>query len=119
MNFALAQRLQEIAPFHVMEMIKRAGEMEQAGRSVIYMCIGEPDFAPAPAVLDAAQQALQSGAAQRYTAALGLQPLRESISAHYRTAMGVDVPAARIVITAGASGALLLACAALVERDAE
>jgi aspartate/methionine/tyrosine aminotransferase len=119
MNFALAQRLQEIAPFHVMEMIKRAGEMERAGRSVIYMCIGEPDFAPAPAVLDAAQQALQSGAARRYTAALGLQPLRESISAHYRTALGVDVPASRIVITAGASGALLLACAALVERDAE
>lgn len=119
MNFALAQRLQEIAPFHVMEMIKRAGEMEQAGRSVIYMCIGEPDFAPAPAVLDAAKQALLSGAAQRYTAALGLQPLREAISAHYRTALGVDVPAARIVITAGASGALLLACAALVERDAE
>jgi aspartate/methionine/tyrosine aminotransferase len=48
-----------------------------------------------------------------------LQPLREAISAHYRDAFGVDVPAGRIVITAGASGALLLACAALVERDAE
>lgn len=82
MNFTLAHRLQDIAPFHVMEMIKRAGEMEQAGRSVIYMCIGEPDFAPAPAVLDAAQQALLEGAAQRYTAALGLQSLREAISAH-------------------------------------
>lgn len=119
MNFALAQRLQQIEPFHVMEMIKRAGEMEQAGRSVIYMCIGEPDFSPAPAVLAAAQQALQSGAAQRYTAALGLQALREAIARHYDEAFGVDVPATRIVITAGASGALLLACAALVERDAE
>ncbi len=119
MNFALAQRLQQIEPFHVMEMIKRAGEMEQAGRSVIYMCIGEPDFSPAPRVLAAAQQALQSGAAQRYTAALGLQALREAIARHYHEAFGVDVPAARIVITAGASGALLLACAALVERDAE
>lgn len=119
MNFALAERLQQIAPFHVMEMIKRAGEMEQAGRSVIYMCIGEPDFAPAQPVLDAAQRALAGGTAMRYTAALGLQPLREAISAHYRDAFGVDVPAARIVITAGASGALLLACAALVERDAE
>ena len=119
MSFALAERLQQIAPFHVMEMIKRAGEMEQAGRSVIYMCIGEPDFAPAQPVLDAAQRALAGGAAMRYTAALGLQPLREAISAHYRDAFGVDVPATRIVITAGASGALLLACAALVERDAE
>jgi aspartate/methionine/tyrosine aminotransferase len=119
MNFALAERLQQIAPFHVMEMIKRAGEMEQAGRSVIYMCIGEPDFAPAQPVLDAAQRALAGGTAMRYTAALGLQPLREAISVHYRDAFGVDVPATRIVITAGASGALLLACAALVERDAE
>jgi aspartate/methionine/tyrosine aminotransferase len=119
MNFALAERLKQIAPFHVMEMIKRAGEMEQAGRSVIYMCIGEPDFAPAQPVLDAAQRALAGGAAMRYTAALGLQPLREAISAHYRDAFGVDVPATRIVITAGASGALLLACAALVELDAE
>jgi aspartate/methionine/tyrosine aminotransferase len=119
MNFALAQRLQQIEPFHVMEMIKRAGEMEQAGRSVIYMCIGEPDFSPAPPVLAAAQQALQIDAAQRYTAALGLQALREAIARHYHEAFGVDVPAGRIVITAGASGALLLACAALVERDAE
>jgi len=119
MSFALAQRLQQIEPFHVMEMVKRAGEMEQAGRSVIYMCIGEPDFSPAPAVLAAAQQALQSGAAQRYTAALGLQALREAIARHYYEAFGVDVPATRIVITAGASGALLLACAALVECDAE
>ncbi len=119
MDFALAQRLQEIEPFHVMEVIKRASELEKQGRSTIYMCIGEPDFPPAQPVLDAAQRALSSGAAMRYTAALGLQELREAISGHYRTAFGVDVPAERIVITAGASAALLLACAALVERDAE
>ncbi len=119
MDFGLAQRLEEIAPFHVMEVLKRAAELEQAGRSVISMCIGEPDFPPPQPVLDAAQRALASGAAMRYTAALGLRELREAISAHYRTAFGVDVPAERIVITAGASAALLLACAALVERDAE
>ncbi|MCM0043005.1 MAG: pyridoxal phosphate-dependent aminotransferase [Burkholderiaceae bacterium] len=119
MDFPLAQRLQQIEPFHVMEVLKRAAELEKAGRSTISMCIGEPDFPPAQPVLDAAAAALSSGAAMRYTAALGLQPLREAISEHYRTAFGVDVPAERIVITAGASAALLLACAALVERDAE
>jgi aspartate/methionine/tyrosine aminotransferase len=119
MDFTLAQRLQEIAPFHVMEVIKRAAELEKAGRSTIYMCIGEPDFPPAQPVLDAASQALSSGAAMRYTAALGLTELRAAISAHYKSAFGVDVPAERIVVTAGASAALLLACAALVERDAE
>ena len=119
MDFSLAQRLQAIAPFHVMEVLKRAAELEKAGRSTISMCIGEPDFAPAQPVLDAAAAALSSGAAMRYTPALGLQPLREAISAHYRSAFGIEVGAERIVITAGASGALLLACAALVERDAE
>lgn len=119
MDFTLAQRLQEIAPFHVMEVIKRAAELEKAGRSTIYMCIGEPDFPPAQPVLDAASQALSSGAAMRYTAALGLTELRAAISAHYKSAFGVDVPAERIVVTAGASAALLLACATLVERDAE
>lgn len=119
MDFTLAQRLDEIAPFHVMEVIKRAAELEKAGRSIIYMCIGEPDFPPPQPVLDAAGRALADGAAMRYTAALGLAELREAISAHYRTAFGVAVPAERIVVTAGASAALLLACAALVERDAE
>lgn len=119
MDFSLAQRLDEIAPFHVMEVIKRAAELEKAGRSVIYMCIGEPDFPPAQPVLDAAARALTDGAAMRYTAALGLAELRDAISAHYRHAFGVAVPAERIVVTAGASAALLLACAALVERDAE
>ncbi len=119
MDFALAQRLDEIAPFHVMEVIKRAAELEKAGRSTIYMCIGEPDFPPPQPVLDAASRALADGAAMRYTAALGLAELREAISGHYRSAFGVEVPAERIVVTAGASAALLLACAALVERDAE
>lgn len=119
MDFSLAQRLQEIEPFHVMEVIKRAAELEKAGRSTIYMCIGEPDFPPAQPVLDAASRALSNGAAMRYTAALGLQELRDAISAHYQHSFGINVPSARIVVTAGASAALLLACAALVERDAE
>ena len=119
MDFSLAQRLQEIEPFHVMEVLKRAAELEKAGRSIIPMCIGEPDFPPAQSVLDAASRALSNGAAMRYTAALGLQELRDAISGHYRAVFGIDVPTERIVVTAGASAALLLACAALVERDAE
>jgi aspartate/methionine/tyrosine aminotransferase len=119
MNFSLANRLQDIEPFHVMEVLKRAAELEKAGRSIIPMCIGEPDFPPAQPVLDAASSALSNGAAMRYTAALGLQELRDAISGHYKQAFGIDVPAERIVVTAGASAALLLACAALVERDAE
>jgi aspartate/methionine/tyrosine aminotransferase len=118
MNFPLAARLDEIEPFHVMELLKMAAALEQAGRSVIHMGIGEPDFPAAQPVLDAAAKAI-AGGTMRYTHAVGLTALREAIAAHYQQRFGVDVAAERIVITAGASGALLLACAALVERDAE
>ena len=118
MNFPLAARLDEIEPFHVMELLKMAAALEQAGRSVIHMGIGEPDFPAAQPVLDAAAKAI-AGGTMRYTHAVGLPALRDAIAAHYQQRFGVDVAAERIVITAGASGALLLACAALVGRDDE
>ncbi len=118
MQFPLAARLEEIAPFHVIELLKMAAALEQAGRSVIHLGIGEPDFPAAPPVLAAAQRVLEQ-CTLRYTHAVGLPALREAIAAHYRNAFGLELDPARIVVTAGASGALLLACAALVERDAE
>jgi aspartate/methionine/tyrosine aminotransferase len=118
MNFPLAARLDDIEPFHVMELLKMAAALEQTGRSVIHMGIGEPDFPAAQPVLDAAAKAI-AGATMRYTHAAGLPALREAIAAHYQQRFELDVAAERIVITAGASGALLLACAALVGRDDE
>jgi len=118
MNIPLAARLDDIEPFHVMELLKMAAALEQAGRSVIHMGIGEPDFPAAQPVLDAAAKAI-SGGTMRYTHAVGLPALREAIAAHYQQRFELDVAAERIVITAGASGALLLACAALVGRDDE
>ena len=118
MNFPLASRLDQIAPFRVMELIKMAAELEQAGRSIIHMGIGEPDFSAAQPVLNAAAAALAAGKT-RYTPATGLPQLRLAISRHYQQTFGLDVAAERIIVTAGASAALLLACAALVERDSE
>ena len=118
MNFLLAARLDDIEPFHVMELLKLAAVLEHSGRSVIHMGIGEPDFPAAQPVLDAAEKAI-AGGTMRYTHAVGLPALREAIAAHYQQRYGVDVAAERIVITAGASGALLLACAALIGRDDE
>ena len=114
----LASRLGHIAPFHVMELAKMAGELERQGRSIIHMGIGEPDFtAPAP-VIEAATRAMADGKLQ-YTAATGLPALRLAIATHYRQVYGLDVAPERIIVTAGASAALLLACAALVEPGAE
>ena len=114
----LASRLANIAPFHVMEIAKMAAALEQQGRHIIHMGIGEPDFTAAPPVIDAAARAMADGKLQ-YTSAIGLPALREAISGHYRKVYGLDIGPERIVVTAGASAALLLACATLVERGTE
>jgi len=114
----LASRLERIQPFHVMELAKMAAELEAQGRSIIHMGIGEPDFTAPPPVAEAAARALAAGQLQ-YTPATGLPALREAIAGHYRDAYGVEVAPSRIIVTAGASAALLLACAALVEKGAE
>lgn len=113
-----AQRTLQIAPFQVMEIIKRADALEAQGRSVIHLSIGEPDQGTPGPVVRAAQAALQAGRT-RYTPALGLPALRAAIAKHYADLYRVEVVAERIVVTAGASGALLLACAALVNPGAE
>lgn len=114
----LARRLDNIAPFHVMELAKAAMALEQQGRHIIHMGIGEPDFTAAPAVIEAAAQAMSDGRTQ-YTPATGLPALREAISVHYRSSFGLDVAPSRIIVTAGASAALVLACAALVDDGTE
>ena len=111
-----AARVAEIAPFHVMEVQTAARALEAAGRSVVHMEIGEPDFpTPAP-VIAAAQRAIAAGDIY-YTSALGLPALREAIARHYADHYGVAVPAERVIVTAGSSAALLLVLALIVNRD--
>ncbi len=109
----LANRNKHIDPFHVMELAKHALALEAAGQSVIHMTIGEPDFTAPPPVLAALHRATTAGRTQ-YTEAVGIRPLREAIANDYRTRWDVNVDPDRIIITAGASAALTLACAALV-----
>jgi len=112
----LAERVAAIEPFHVMEVQTAARALEAAGRTVIHMEIGEPDFPTPQPVLDAAQRAIASGNIY-YTSALGLPQLREAIAGHYAAHYGVDVAPERVVVTAGSSAALLLVMALVVNRD--
>jgi aspartate/methionine/tyrosine aminotransferase len=114
----VARRVDAIEPFRVMEMVKAAASMVRAGQDVISMSVGEPDFTAPDIVARAAIDAIQRGATQ-YTESLGLPALREAISAHYARAYGRDIAPQRIVVTAGASAGLLLACAALVAEGDE
>jgi aspartate/methionine/tyrosine aminotransferase len=110
----LAARTAAISPFHVMELVKRAVALERSGRSIVHMSIGEPDFTAPPPVLAALERVAREGGTQ-YTQAVGIEPLRRAISRHYAEDFGVDVDPGRILVTAGASAALTLACCALVD----
>mgnify|MGYP000110655747 FL=1 len=118
----LASRAQRIEPFYVMEVAKAAAELgaqvAHTDAPMLYLNIGEPDFTAPPLVQDAAERAIRDGRTQ-YTSALGLPALRERLSDWYRSHFGLEVPAQRIVITAGASAALQLACLALIEQGDE
>jgi aspartate/methionine/tyrosine aminotransferase len=114
----LSGRARRVEPFYVMELAKAAADLARQGqpgdRPMIYLNIGEPDFtAPAP-VQAAAERAIRDGRSQ-YTPATGLPALREAISGWYAGRFGLSIDPDRIVVTAGASAALQLACLALIE----
>jgi aspartate/methionine/tyrosine aminotransferase len=113
-----ARRAAEIEPFEVMDVLSRAQALERAGRRVVHMEIGEPDFtAPAP-VVEAGIRALRDGRTA-YTATLGLASLREAIAGHYEKRFGARVSPDRIAITSGASGGLLTVSALYVDAGDE
>lgn len=114
----LADRMRDIPPFYVMELLARAQALQAQGKDIIHMEVGEPDFPTPRPVVDAAIRFLDEGQV-RYTPAIGLPALREAISDFYATRFGATVPADRIIVTAGASGALLLAIATLTNPGDE
>ena len=101
-----------------MDVLARAHLLEAAGRRVIHMEIGEPDFTAAPQVVEAAVRALRDGRTA-YTPALGLPALREAIADHYRNFSAIQVLPSRVAITSGASGGLLLTLALYVNPGDE
>ncbi len=100
-------------PFLVMDVIAAANARQAAlapsDPRIIRMEVGQPGTgAPAGAVA-AATTALQGGDPLGYTEALGRRSLRSRIAAHYRDWYGAELPASRIAVTTGASGAFPLA----------
>lgn len=109
-----SSRVDNVQPFRVMSLLEAAQAREAAGHDVIHLEVGEPDFATPAAIVDAARQALTAGQI-RYTPATGIPALRDAISGYYADQFGVELEPERVIVTPGASGALLLASQLLVE----
>jgi aspartate/methionine/tyrosine aminotransferase len=111
-------RAAEITPFEVMDVLARAHALEAAGRRVVHMEIGEPDFTAPEPVVEAGVRALRDGRTA-YTATLGLPALREAIAAHYAARFSQKISPERIAVTGGASGGLLTTAALYVNPGDE
>lgn len=107
-----SDRVAEIESFKVMDLLKRAKELDAQGHDVVHMCAGEPDFATPAPIAEAGIAAIREGHTQ-YTPAAGIPPLRKAIAAFYQQRYGLNIPAERVIVTAGASGALLMVFATL------
>ena len=113
-----SSRINDIQPFHVMALLARAKELEVQGEDIIHMEIGEPDFPTPQPIVEAAIQAISKGDVH-YTPALGLPELREAIAQLYETRYGLNISSNRVVVTPGASGALMLALGVVMQEDDE
>ncbi|MFI8622602.1 aminotransferase class I/II-fold pyridoxal phosphate-dependent enzyme [Marinomonas sp. NPDC078689] len=114
----LASRVEKISPFQVMAVMERAKQLQADGNDVIHLEVGEPDFVAPQAINDAGIQSIED-AKTGYTSATGLPELKRKISQHYQTRYQVEVAPERIIVTPGASGALLLMASLMVNEGDE
>ena len=114
----LSQRARDFQPFYAMSVATEAGRLAAEGHDVIKLSLGEPDSGAPPRVL-AALKELSDGRPLPYTDALGAPELRQAIATRYKELHGLKITPERVCVTSGASAALLLASAALVNPGDE
>ncbi len=101
------ERLAKVNSFLVMDVMEKAHEMERAGKNIIHLEIGEPDFATPVKVSEAGMEAIRRGKTH-YTHSLGIPSLRQAVCSWYGQKYHVSVDPDRVVITMGTSPGLLL-----------
>ena len=114
----VTKRASEIPPFIVMDVLERANELERAGKNVIHLEVGEPDFDTPECITEACYKAIKDGKTH-YTHSLGLIELREAICEQYFTKYGVNISPDQIIVTSGTSPAMFLLFSALLEKGDE
>src|SRR5919108_6557599 len=114
----IASRVSQLNGEGALAVYSRAKELERAGRSVIHLELGEPDFHPAAPVVDAVRSAVASGR-DRYCATRGIPALREEIAAYLNRTRRLEVKPEEVIVAPGCKMALSLAMMALIEPGDE
>ncbi len=113
-----AHRLSVIVPSVTLAVSSRAAALRAKGVDVFTFGVGEPDFDPAPSVLDAAKKAIDSGA-HKYTAVSGIAPLKNAICADHARRRKAKVLPENVCVSVGAKHALFNVALALYESGDE
>ena len=114
----IASRVSQLNGEGALAVYSRAKELERAGRSVIHLELGEPDFHPAAPIVDSLRNAVAAGR-DRYCATRGLPALREAIATYLKRTRRLDVAAEQVLVAPGCKMALSLAMMALIEPGDE
>src|SRR5229473_6585716 len=114
----LASRMSVMSGEGALTIFARAKELERAGRSIIHLELGEPDFHPAAPVVDALRNAVAAGR-DRYCPTRGVPALRQAIADYLKRTRRLDVAAEQVLVAPGCKMALALAMMALIEPGDE
>jgi aspartate/methionine/tyrosine aminotransferase len=114
----IASRVSQLHGEGALAVYSRAKELERAGRSIIHLELGEPDFHPAAPVVDAVRDAVAAGR-DRYCSTRGVPALREAIADYLKRTRRLDVAAEQVLVAPGCKMALSLAMMALIEPGDE
>ena len=113
-----SKALSRIAPSQTVAMTDRAIELREAGRDIISLSVGEPDFATPPHVIEAAKRALDAGDT-KYTAVGGTAAMKRAAALHFSRDLGIETSPERIVVSAGGKQAIFHAILATVSEGEE
>lgn len=114
----ISDALARVAASRTTAMTDRAMELRAAGRDIISLSVGEPDFATPSHVIAAAKAALDAGDT-KYTAVPGTQRLREAAALHFQRDLGITVPPAQVIVSAGGKQAIFHALLATLNAGDE
>ena len=107
MSLRVSRRAAGVSPFIVMDVMRAAYEREVQGHDIVHLEVGQPSTSAPKGVIEAAKAALDRDRIG-YVDALGIPALRTRIARHYQDRYGLALPADRVVVTQGSSGAFLL-----------
>src|SRR5580692_492923 len=117
-DIRLAERMARLGTESAFEVLARAKALEAAGRSIVHLEIGEPDFPTAPHIMDAAVAAMQAGHTH-YVPAPGIPALREAVAAFLERTGRMRVTPDRVVVTPGAKPIMFFTILALANEGDE